>query len=30
MRNRLVRFSPAFYHTSEDMQRVAETVAAFE
>jgi len=28
MRNRLVRFSPAFYHTSEDMARVADAVAA--
>jgi selenocysteine lyase/cysteine desulfurase len=30
LRNRLVRFSPAFYHTTEDMQRVVDAVAAFD
>jgi selenocysteine lyase/cysteine desulfurase len=29
MRNGLVRFSPAFYHKTEDVERVAEAVAAF-
>jgi selenocysteine lyase/cysteine desulfurase len=29
MRNGLVRFSPAFYHKMEDVERVAEAVAAF-
>jgi selenocysteine lyase/cysteine desulfurase len=29
MRNGLVRFSPAFYHTSADVQRVAAAVGAF-
>ena len=30
MRNGLVRFAPAFYHTKEDMGRVASAVAAFD
>lgn len=30
MRNQLVRFAPAFYHTSEDVARVADVVEAFE
>lgn len=30
MRNRLVRFAPAFYHTPEDMERVAGAAAAFQ
>ena len=30
LRNRLVRFSPAFYHTPAEMERVAGLVAAFQ
>lgn len=30
LRNRRVRFAPAFYHTPTDMERVVEAVVAFE